>query len=98
MWQDFVFLGGSIFSLFVLVPTLKNSMATVPLGTSIPSAAIGIIYGTTFLTMGMTFSGFGAFFTGMMWSLVAAIRSPNPLISSDDDAPLRSKMQFRSAD
>lgn len=98
MWQDLVFLGGSVFSLFVLVPTLRNSMATIPLGTSIPSAVIGIIYGTTFLTMGMTFSGVGAFVTGMMWSAIAAVRSPDPLVAGDDDQSLRSKVSFRSAD
>lgn len=97
MWQDLVFLGGSIFSLFVLVPTLRNSMATVPLGTSLPSALIGLVYGTTFLTLGMTFSGVGAFVTGVMWSAIAAVRSPEPLVAPDED-DLRSKVSWRSAD
>jgi hypothetical protein len=82
MWQDLVFLGGSVFSLFVLLPTLRNSMAHVPLGTSIPSALIVVIYGTTVLTMGMTVSGVGALFTGLLWSAIAALRSPNPFASA----------------
>jgi hypothetical protein len=78
MWQDAVFLCGSVFSLVVLVPTLKDRMANVPLGTSIPSASIGIVYGVTFFTMGMTMSALGSFSTGIMWSLIAALRSPHP--------------------
>ncbi|WP_336002265.1 hypothetical protein [Halorientalis halophila] len=78
MWQDIVFLGGSVFSLVVLVPTLKDRMANVPLGTSIPSASLGIVYGVTFFTMGMTMSAVGSLTTGVMWSLIAALRSPHP--------------------
>jgi len=83
MWQDLVFTCGSIFSLFVLLPTLRDSMAHVPLGTSLPSAAIGLIYGTTFFTMGMPFSGMGALVTGLMWSAIAALRSPRPFGSAE---------------
>ncbi|WP_254544432.1 hypothetical protein [Halomarina pelagica] len=79
MWQDLIFLAGSVFSLFVLVPTLRDSMANVPLGTSAPSATIGVIYGLTFLSLGMTLSAAGSLLTGVMWSLIAALRSPHPL-------------------
>ena len=78
MWQDIIFMAGSAFSLLVLAPTLRDSMANVPLGTSLPSAMIGIIYGTSFLTLGMTLSATGAFLTGVVWSLIAALRSPHP--------------------
>ncbi len=77
MWQDFVFLAGSVFSLLVLVLTLRDSMANIPLGTSLPSATIGIVYGTAFFTLGMSLSAVGSFLTGIMWSLIAAIRSPH---------------------
>jgi hypothetical protein len=33
-WQDLIFLAGNVFSLFVLVPTLRDEMATIPLGTT----------------------------------------------------------------
>ncbi len=79
MWQDLVFLAGSIFSLVVLVPTLRDSMASVPLGTTAPSAVIGLVYGVTFFSLGMTFSGVGSLLTGVMWSSIALLRSPNPL-------------------
>ncbi len=77
MWQDLVFLAGSVFSLAVLVPTLRDSMASVPLGTTLPSATIGVIYGVTFFSLGMTLSAAGSFLTGVMWSLIAYLRSPH---------------------
>ncbi len=78
MWQDFVFLAGSIFSLLVLVPAIRDSTASIPLGTSLPSASIGIIYGTTFFSLGMTMSAAGSLLTGVMWSVIATLRSPHP--------------------
>lgn len=78
IWQDFVFMVGSAFSVFVLLPTLRDSMANVPLGTSLPSAVIGVVYGTTFATLGMPLSAIGAFTAGTMWSLIALLRSPHP--------------------
>ena len=90
MWQDLIFTAGSSISLLFLLPTLRNSLANVPLGTSIPSALIGFIYGGTFITLGMPFSGIGAILTGLMWSAVAALRSPNPLPvfdSQERDSP-----------
>ena len=88
MWQDLVFMAGSSLSLFFLLPTLRDSMAHVPLGTSLPSATIGFIYGATFMSLGMTFSGIGAMCTGVMWSAIATLRSPNPLpFFGDEDSP-----------
>ena len=86
MWQDAVFLAGNAFSLAVLVPTLRDEMASVPLGTALPSAIIGLLYGATFLTMGMGLSAAGAVLTGLMWSCIAYLRSPNPL-STDGVEP-----------
>ncbi|AGB15053.1 hypothetical protein Halru_0410 [Halovivax ruber XH-70] len=78
MWQDFVFMIGSSLSIGFLAPTLRDANARVPLGTSVPSMTIGIVYGITFTTLGMPFSALGAFVTGTMWSLVAIVRSPLP--------------------
>ncbi|GAA0200780.1 hypothetical protein ACFFQF_01305 [Haladaptatus pallidirubidus] len=85
MWQDVVFLAGSVFSLLVLVPTLRDSMANIPLGTSLPSATIGVVYGTAFFSLGMSLSAVGSFLTGIMWSLIAALRSPHPFNTPDDE-------------
>lgn len=81
MWQDMIFLLGSVFSLVVLVPTLRDPMANVPLGTSLPSAIIGVIYGVTFFSLGMPLSGVGAALTGILWSVIAALRSPRPPVA-----------------
>lgn len=76
MWQDLVFMVGSGLSIVFLAPTLRDATARVPLGTSLPSMAIGLVYGATFLTLGMSFSAAGSLAAGTMWALIAAIRSP----------------------
>ncbi|EMA45142.1 hypothetical protein [Halobiforma nitratireducens] len=76
MWQDFVFLFGSALSVLFLAPTLRDSNACVPLGTSLPSMTIGFVYAMTFATLGMTFSAAGSLAAGSMWSLIALFRSP----------------------
>ncbi|WP_049928142.1 hypothetical protein [Halopiger goleimassiliensis] len=76
MWQDFVFMVGSGLSIVFLAPTLRDASARVPLGTSLPSMAIGFVYGFTFFTLGMTFSAAGALSAGSMWALIAMFRSP----------------------
>ncbi|TYL37888.1 hypothetical protein CV102_14255 [Natronococcus pandeyae] len=47
MWQVLVFLAESVRSLFYLVPTLRDSMAHISLGTSVPSATIGFVVAST---------------------------------------------------
>lgn len=80
MWQDFVFLIGSMTSVLFLYPTLRDTAARVPRATSIPSMIIGGAYSFTFLTLGMTFSAAGAFAACTMWSLIAAFRGPDSLL------------------
>lgn len=77
IWQDLIFTVGSVFSIIVLAPSLTDETATIPLGTSVPSAFIGLVYGSAFFTMGMTFSAAGSLATGVLWSLIAALRSPD---------------------
>ena len=87
IWQDLIFTVGSVFSIIVLTPTLRDKMATIPLGTSVPSALIGLVYGSTFFTMGMTFSAAGSLATGVLWTLIAALRSPgSPFAARDRSA------------
>lgn len=81
IWQDLVFLIGSTLSIAFLVPTLRDAEARVPLATSAPSMAIGIVYGTTFATLGMDFSAVGSFAAGLMWLLIGLVRS-QPQFSS----------------
>lgn len=77
MWQDIVFLIGSLTSVMFLYPTLRDKASQVPRATSLPSMIIGAAYSFTFFTLGMTFSAVGAFAACTMWSLIAAFRSPD---------------------
>lgn len=76
MWQDLVFMIGSGLSIIFLAPTLRDATARVPLGTSLPSMGIGMVYGATFFTLGMSFSAVGSLTAGTMWALIAMVRSP----------------------
>ena len=104
IWQDFVFLIGSMTSVLFLYPTLRDSASQVPRATSVPSMVIGGTYSVTFFTLGMTFSAFGAFAACTMWSLIAAFRSPDgETAESSSLDELRSMLaaryeQFRSTD
>lgn len=76
MWQDFVFLAGSVLSIAFLAPTVRDPTARVPLGSSIPSMTVGTVYSFTYATMGMTFSALGSIGVATMWSLIAFYRAP----------------------
>lgn len=78
IWQDLVFLAGSVLSIVFLAPTVRDATAQIPLGSSIPSMTIGSIYAITYATMGMTFSALGSFGVATMWSLIVCYRSPGP--------------------
>ncbi len=78
MWQDLVFLVGSILSIVFLAPTLRDKTAQIPLGSSMPSMTIGSIYTITYATMGMRFSALGSAGVAIMWSLIVCYRSPGP--------------------
>lgn len=94
MWQDLVFLVGSMTSVLFLYPTLRDTAARVPRATSIPSMLIGGVYSMTFFTLGMTFSAFGSFAACTMWSLIAALRAPDDRTLLDD-TPLPRVSEWR---
>lgn len=77
LWQDIVFMLGSSFSVFVLMPTLRDRSSRVPWGTSLPSTIIGLVYASTFYSLGMVLSAVGALAAAGMWSLIAAFRTPD---------------------
>jgi hypothetical protein len=77
MWQDIVFLVGSMTSVMFLYPTLRDTASRVPRATSVPSMIIGGVYSVTFFTLGMEFSAIGSFSACTMWSLIAAFRAPD---------------------
>lgn len=76
MWQDLVFLAGSVLSIVFLAPTIRDATAQIPLGSSVPSMTIGAVYTFTYATMGMTFSALGSLGVATMWSLIVCYRSP----------------------
>ena len=76
LWQDLVFLAGSLLTVVALLPTLRNVEAYVPLGTSLPKMGLGAVYALTFGSLGMTLSAVGILATAVMWSLIARYRSP----------------------
>lgn len=88
MWQDLIFLLGSIFSIVSLTPTLRSAVASIPWATSLPSAAIGLVYGTTYMTLDMTLSAVGSLLAGLMWSLILLFRRPGTSDSALSDTPL----------
>lgn len=75
-WQDLVFMAGSLLTVVFLVPAVRNVDARIPLATSLPKVALGAVYAVTFATLGMHLAAVGLFATGVMWSLIAAYRSP----------------------
>nr|WP_273736936.1 hypothetical protein [Natrinema soli] len=78
MWQDLVFLGGSVLSIVFLAPTLRDKTAQIPLGSSMPSMTIGSLYTITSATLRMRFSVLGSAAVAIMWSLIVCYRSPSP--------------------
>ncbi|ELZ22207.1 MULTISPECIES: hypothetical protein [Haloterrigena] len=96
MWQDFIFMIGSGLSIIFLAPTLRDASARVPLGTSLPSMAIGFVYGMTFLSLGMSNSAMGSLAAGTMWALIAMIRSPTGMSITGRLFRLESPVLFAS--
>lgn len=76
VWQDLVFMAGSLLSVVFLAPALRDVNARIPLATSFPKMVLGIVYAVTFATMGMSLAAVGLLATGVMWYLLAAYRSP----------------------
>lgn len=76
MWQDLVFLAGSALSIAFLAPTIRDSTARIPLGSSVPSMTIGLVYALTYATMGLSFSALGSLGVAAMWSLIVRYRAP----------------------
>ncbi|WP_049924317.1 hypothetical protein [Halopiger djelfimassiliensis] len=77
VWQDVLFLVGSLLSVIVLVPAVRNANARIPLATSLPKMLLGGVYAITFASMGMYLAAGGLLATGVMWCLIAAYRSPS---------------------
>lgn len=83
MWQDGVFLAGNIVLALVLLPTLRDPDAIIPLWTSVPTALTLYVYGATFLTLDLYLSGISLFATALIWTLIAAFRNEQAFTPRD---------------
>ncbi|WP_226004958.1 hypothetical protein [Natrinema salinisoli] len=81
VWQDGIFMAGSLLSVVFLAPALRNVNTRLPLATTVPKMALGVVYAVTFATMGMSLAAGGLLATGGMWFLLAAYRSPRSAVS-----------------
>lgn len=89
MWQDFVFLGGSIVIMLSLVPTLRDDDATVPLRTSVPSVVVLFAQTIAFATIGLTASALGTGMGFVLWSLIAKYKGPSGAMGLQSSTDLR---------
>ncbi|QLD88344.1 hypothetical protein HWV07_04575 [Natronomonas salina] len=77
MWQDAIFLCGSVLTALALGPVLRDSRACIPLGTSLTSAGLRTAYVAAFLSLGMVWSAAGVALVSTLWVLVALYRRPS---------------------
>ncbi len=70
-----MFLVGNIMLAAVLIPTLRDADAAIPMWTSLPTAAVLYLYGVTFLTLELYLSGASVFATAIIWTMIALFRN-----------------------
>ena len=98
MWQDAVFLGGSLLTALALGPLLRNSNACVPLGTSLSYAGLRVAYVAAFLSLGMAWSAAGVALVGAIWALVAMYRRPSLIVGPPEEAESPVQSGFAGSD
>lgn len=75
MWQDIILtVGGFVFAL-LLIPILKDSDATVPRITSIPTAITLFIFSITYITLDLYYSAFTNSITALCWVCISIWRN-----------------------
>jgi len=73
-WQDKLISIGQVALGALLVPTIIDPSAEVPLTTSLPTGLVLLSFVPAFWTKGMRFSAISAGLTGPAWLLIAALR------------------------
>lgn len=76
MWQDIVFGIGAILFSIVLLPTIRNPKAVVPLLTSSLTSIILYIFVFTYLTLDMNIAALTNFISASLWAFIALFRKP----------------------
>lgn len=74
-WQDYVLMGGNLLFAILLLPTLLNPNAMVPLTTSLLTGSVLLVFSYTFYTMNLKLSTLTSLMSGVMWLLIAIFRS-----------------------
>jgi hypothetical protein len=72
---EYIFLGGAIFQIIVLLPILLDNESIIPRETSIPTTAIWFIYGATYFSISFHLAAVANVIGGSLWTLVAIYRS-----------------------
>lgn len=72
---DAIFTVGSIIFIIGLLPACLGPKTQIPLRTSIPTAAVLLVYAGTFAVMGLQYSAFFSAATAGMWIFLAIDRS-----------------------
>ena len=72
-WQDIVIAVGQWFFAITLLPTLFSSQLP-PIKTSCPTGIILIVFGFTFMTLGLWNSSISSFVVGGVWLVIAVKR------------------------
>lgn len=76
VWQDYVFAVGGIFLAAVLIPTVRNKTAQIPLTTSASTAAALWVYSYTFYTLELFLSAAATLVSAALWTFIAVKRRP----------------------
>lgn len=74
IYADILFMVGGFAFAAMLLPTLLDREAQVPLSTSFPTGALLTLYAATFADMGMWLSTLGNGVTASAWYFIAAFR------------------------
>jgi hypothetical protein len=76
--QDAALGGGALVLIALLLPTLLDSRAAVPLATSATTGAVLALYAAVYVSLGLALAAAGSAATAALWFLVAAFRRTGP--------------------
>jgi len=74
--QDYVFMAGGFLFAAMLLPTLRDPRAKVPLATSAATGFVLVVYAVTFVTLDLYLAAFSSALTAVAWFAVAVLRRP----------------------
>jgi hypothetical protein len=75
IWQDWVFLVGTIFFDIAAAISLINPSTVVPLFSSIATAVVGVALGYTQYTLNLKITSIASYVNALIWALIAIYRN-----------------------